>query len=92
MLVLMQKVGDKINLYSGNTFLGSITTTRTFNGKAKLGFEFNDDIRIFRAEIDPHLEPHTPGGNEHEVSADLSAANQGNIATTGLHRPVGDVG
>ena len=52
MLVLGRNPGESVRLYRDGKFLGAVTFIKPLGQRARLGFEFEDDVRIVRDEVD----------------------------------------
>ncbi len=51
MLVLERKPDESVSLFFGGSFIGRVTMVENKNGKARIGFELDPNVRIVRDEI-----------------------------------------
>lgn len=51
MLVLERKPDESVSLFFGGSFIGRVTMVENKNGKARIGFELDPNVRVVRDEI-----------------------------------------
>ena len=51
MLVLERKPDESVSLFFGGSFIGRVTMFENKNGKARIGFDLDPNVRIVRDEV-----------------------------------------